>query len=256
MTRSAKRILLEPITEKLFIEGLKKLVEVNKEFIPPYSSGGSLYIRPILFGSGEGLGITVPKEFTFILFCSPVGPYYKSSSLESVSAIVLDNFDRVADRGLGSYKVAGNYAGNMLPLKKANKKGFAINLFLDPKENLYIDEFGTSNFAALKGNTYLTPKSDSILPSITNDSLSILAQDELGLSIEKGKIHINDISNFDQIFACGTAVVLTPVNKIVYKNKEVFSSSYIDKKVQTLYKLIQDIQYGKSIDKFNWCLTL
>ena len=256
MINSSKRILLEAINEEIFLEGLEKLIEFNSEFIPPYESGGSLYIRPVLFGSGEGIGITVPEEFSFILFCSPVGLYYKTGNLESVESIILECYDRSAPYGLGAYKVAGNYASNMLPLKSAKEAGYPINLFLDPKENCYIDEFGTSNFFAIKENSYITPKSDTVLPSITNDSLATLAQEVLLMEYEKRPIHIDELSSFSQVAACGTAVVVAPIKKIVYRDKEVFSSSFIDERIKQLYKLIQEIQYGECEDQFNWCVSL
>ena len=256
MERSAEQILLECPSEELFLESLHLLIESNREFVPPYESGGSLYIRPLLYGSGEGLGISVPDEFTFIIYASPVGPYYKTDGLQSVEAVILNSYDRSAPNGLGSYKVAGNYSHNMLPLKKAKLMGYPINLFLDPKENRYIDEFGTSNFIALVNNEFITPKSETILPSITNDSLQILAQDLLGLKVTKRRIKYQEIKDFEQIAACGTAVVLTPISKVFYNDKELFSSDVIDDKLIKLYQNIKSIQYGDIEDKFGWNISI
>ena len=255
MIRSANRILLESIPKNLFLEGIQQLVEKNKDFIPPYESGGSLYIRPLLIGSGEGLGITIPEEFTFILFANPVGSYYKGEGLKAVPSIILENCDRAAPHGLGSYKVAGNYAANMLALKEAKQKGFPINLYLDPKYNKYIDEFGTSNFIALKDNTYYTPLSDTILPSITNDSLATIAE-SIGMKVQKVPISYDQLHSFDQIAACGTAVVITPISKVVYKDETLYEKQEILDSLKKIYKIITDIQYGRQADDYSWCMIL
>ena len=255
MERSAEQILLQCPSESLFLDALHLLIDNNREFVPPCKRG-SLYLRPLLYGSGEGLGISVPDEFTFIIYASPVGPYYKTDGLQSVEAVVLDSYDRSAPNGLGSYKVAGNYSHNMLPLKKAKSMGYPINLFLDPKDNRYIDEFGTSNFFALKEDEFITPKSKTILPSITNDSLQVLAQNLLGLKLKKRRIDYQEIKSFEQIAACGTAVVLTPISKIVYNEETLFSSNFIDNRLILLFESIKKIQYGDINDKFNWNIII
>ena len=255
LNSSARRTQMPEVPEETFIDAVKTAVEENIDFVPPYESGGALYIRPLLIGSGPRIGIQPADEYSFIVLVIPVGNYYKGG-LKPVPAVIVDGYDRTAAGGTGAVKVAGNYAASLEPQKIAKEKGFPINLYLDAKEHKYIDEFGTSNFIALKGNMYITPKSDSILPSITNKSLMTLAED-MGMTVERRPIEVNEISNFDAVGACGTAVVITPVSEIhhhdhVYK----VGDGSVHPRLHELYDRIAAIQKGKAEDKFNWCITL
>ena len=255
LNSSARRTLMPELPEETFIDAVKKAVQANIDFVPPYESGGALYIRPLLIGSGARIGIQPADEYTFIVLVIPVGNYYKGG-LKPVPAIIVDGYDRTAAGGTGSVKVAGNYAASLEPSKIAKDKGFHINLYLDSREHRFIDEFGTSNFIAIKGNNFITPKSDSILPSITNKSLMEIATD-MGMTVERRPVEISEIADFDAIGACGTAVVLTPVSEIHHGEKIYrVGDGTVHPQLHSLYDRIVSIQKGKAEDKFNWCITL
>jgi branched-chain amino acid aminotransferase len=255
LNTSAYRTLMAQVPEELFIEATKRVIRENRDFVPPYESGGSLYIRPLLIGSGPRIGIQPADEYTFIIMVTPVGNYYKGG-LKPVDATIVDGYDRTAPGGTGSVKVAGNYAASLMPGKIAKEKGFPINLYLDSKEHKYIDEFGTSNFIAIKGNTYITPESQSILPSITNKSLMQIAQD-LGMTVERRPVEISEVKEFDAIGACGTAVVITPVHRI-YSGNEIIEvgDNTVHPKMMDIYNRMIAIQRGAFEDTHNWCVKL
>ena len=255
MITSARRTLMAEVPEELFVEAVKRAVTENADYIPPYESGGALYIRPLLVGSGPRIGIQPADEYTFIVLVIPVGNYYKGG-LKPVDAIIIDGYDRCAPSGTGDVKVAGNYAASLEPGKIAKDKGFPINLYLDSREHKYIDEFGTSNFIAIKDNKYITPNSKTVLPSITNKSLMAIAED-MGLTVERRSIEFSEVNEFDAVGACGTAVVLTPVDKI-YHGEEVttIGDGSVHPKLLELYNQMTAIQRGNAEDKHNWCVTL
>jgi branched-chain amino acid aminotransferase len=252
---SARRTLMPEISEQMFIEAVSTAVKENIDFVPPYESGGALYIRPLLVGTGARIGVQPADEYVFIVMVIPVGNYYKGG-LKPVPAIIIDGFDRTAPGGTGSVKVAGNYAASLKPSKLAKEKGFPINLYLDSREHRFIDEFGTSNFIAIKGNSYITPKSESILPSITNKSLLTLAE-EMGMDVQVRPIDIAEIAHFDAVGACGTAVVITPVSEIHHGDKIIkYSSETVHPTLLKLYEKITSIQKGLIADKYNWCVIV
>ena len=255
MRTTARRTFMAEVPTELFVSAIKKVVTANEEFIPPYGTGGSLYIRPLLIGSGPKIGVEPSAEYSFIVLVNPVGAYYKGG-LNPVNAMVVNGYDRAAPNGVGHVKVAGNYAASLEPASVAKQAGFPINLYLDAKEHRFIDEFGTSNFIALKDNTYITPDSDSILPSITNMSLMQIAED-FGMKVERRPIEIDELNSFEQIAACGTAVVVTPVHKIVTANKiyEVGDGT-VTSQLQQLFDTVTGIQYGEIEDRHNWCELL
>ena len=255
MNSSARRTLMAEVPEDIFTEATIRVVEANKEFVPPFESGGALYIRPLLIGSGPRIGIQPAAEYHFIILVTPVGNYYKGG-LKPVAATIVDGFDRTAPNGTGDVKVAGNYAASLLPGKIAKEQGFPINLYLDSKEHRFIDEFGTSNFIGIKGNTYVTPESKTILPSITNKSLMEIAKD-MGMTVERRPVEFSEVREFDAVGACGTAVVITPV-KEVHNNGEVITigDDTVHPTLQKLYDRMTAIQKGLEEDKFNWCVTL
>ncbi|MCB0282890.1 MAG: branched-chain amino acid aminotransferase, partial [Calditrichaeota bacterium] len=193
MIRSAKKLLMEPVPEEMFLDAIHTLVKLNKEFIPPYGSGSSLYIRPLLIGVSGMIGVKPSQEYLFLVFCSPVGPYFKSG-LKPIRLMVEESMDRAAPDGIGDVKAGGNYAAGLRASKKAHDNGFSEVLYLDAKHKKYIDESGPANFFAISHDgKYITPKSNSILASITNDSLMILAED-MGLEVEKRKVSIDELA--------------------------------------------------------------
>ena len=255
LASSANRTMMAEVSEELFKEAVIKAVEANEEFVPPYGTGGSLYIRPLLIGSGPMLAVAPANEYRLLVVVTPVGTYYKDG-VKAVDACVVEGYDRAAPGGVGHVKVAGNYAASLLPAKEARDKGFPINIYLDSKEHSFIDEFGTSNFIAIKGNTYITPDSPSILPSITNKTLITLAEDQ-GMKVERRPVRLDEIEDFEQIAACGTAVIVTPIHKIVTAEKTyTVGDGSLHPKLEELYKTILAIQYGEIEDKFNWNTVL
>ncbi len=253
MAVTARRTCMAEVPEELFIEACKRVVKANIEYVPPYGTGGSLYVRPLLIGSGPQIGVAPADEYTFIVLVTPVGPYYKGG-LQAVKAIVLDNYDRAAPQGTGHIKVAGNYAVSLYPHLEAKKAGYPVELYLDAKEHKWIDEFSTSNFLAItKNGTYVTVKSTSILPSITNLSLQQIAKD-LEIPVEVRPIAFDEITEFAEVAACGTAVVITPVCQIeragkVYKTGPETGCGPV---LEKLYKAVQGIQYGELPDTHGW----
>jgi len=254
LRNSAKGIMMAEVPDDLYFNAVKKVIELNKEFIPPYGSGASLYIRPLLIGTGAQVGVKPADEYLFMIFVSPVGPYFKSG-FKPVDMMICRSFDRAAPLGTGHIKVGGNYAASLQSLKKGHDGGFASVIYLDAKQKEYIDECGPANFFAIKDNTYFTPESSSILPSITNMSLIQVAED-LGYKTLRRPIHIDELSDFDEAGACGTAAVITPIAKIVdeAENKTYeFSSDGKPGKISTeLYKRLQAIQTGDVPDEHNW----
>ncbi len=188
LINSANGIKMAPMPQELFVEMVKKVVKLNERFIPPYESGSSLYIRPLEIGTSAQVGVKPAQEYTVIMFVTPVGPYFPDGFKPTKVAIYRE-YDRAAPLGTGKWKVGGNYACGMRATERAHENGFSAVLFLDPKEKLYLDECGPANFFAIKGNTYITPKSESILPSITNMSLQQIAKD-MGLNVERRPIPV------------------------------------------------------------------
>ena len=188
MRKSAHGIMMAEVPDELFGEVVKKVVRLNEKYIPPFGTGATLYIRPLLFGSGPQVGVKPADEYMFIVFVTPVGPYFKEG-FHPVSIELVKDYDRAAPLGTGHIKVGGNYAASMRPADRAHKNGFASVLFLDALEKKYIDEAGPANFFGIRDSTYITPQSHSILPSITNMSLEQIAKD-LGLKVDRRPVPI------------------------------------------------------------------
>ena len=253
MESTAKRILMPVIPKSMFQEAVFRVINENIDYVPPYESGGALYIRPLLFGSGPRIGVKPSDEYTFIVLVLPVGNYYKGG-LTPESAMVVNGYDRSAPYGVGNVKVAGNYAADLVPNQIAHESGYPINLYLDSKENRYIDEFGTSNFIAItKDGRYVTPDSPSILPSVTNKTLMTLAEED-GLDVERRPIAFEELKNFSEIGACGTAVVLTPINRIVRDNEiiEIGNNGKCGPVLEQLYHRVRGIQVADLDDSYGW----
>ncbi len=253
LINSARRLRMPEVPEEMFIAAVTRAVAANREFVPPYGTGGSLYIRPLLFGCGARIGVQPADSYHFIVMVVPVGNYYKGG-VKPVSAVVLDGYDRAAPNGVGHVKVAGNYGADLEPSQLAKEQGYPINLYLDSREHKYIDEFGTSNFIAItKDGKYVTPDSHSALPSITNKSLQTLAA-ENGLTVERRPISIDEVEEFAEVAACGTAVVITPVYRIVLSDRviEVGPRDGVGPMLQKLYDQVRGIQVGDLPDRYDW----
>jgi len=254
MRNSAKGIRMAEVPDEIFIAAVKKVIALNDRFVPPYGSGASLYLRPLLIGSGPQVGVKPAEEYLFMMFVTPVGPYFKEG-FKPVKIKIEREYDRAAPLGTGNIKVGGNYAASLNALHDAHEEGYASSLFLDAREKKYIDEAGPANFFGIKNNTYITPKSTSILPSITNMSLIEIAKD-MGMNVERRLIEVEELGTFEEAGACGTAAVISPIGQIddVAKDKSyVYSDNGEAGKISTeLYKRLQGIQMGDIEDKFGW----
>lgn len=251
LNTSLKYILAPELPETLFLDALTRLIKVNESFVPPCESKGSLYIRPIVMGTSPKMGVGPSEEYLFLMMAMPVGEYYKNG-LQAVDSCIMDGFDRAAPYGTGHIKVAGNYAAGLYASKKAKEAGYPIALFLDAQTRENIEEFATSNFIAItKDGTYVTPNSHSVLPSITNDSLRILAE-KMGIKVEQRVIHESELNDFAEVAACGTAVVLTPIRSITHNDKVYRFTDGCGPICKKLYDAYTAIQYGYAPDEFNW----
>ena len=257
MYRTAERTVMPPVPVDMFIDACKAVVKRNAEYVPPYGTGGSMYLRPLLIGTGPQIGVAPAHEYTFMIMVMPVGAYYKGG-LKPVRAVILDDWDRAAPHGMGDVKVGGNYAASLFAHEKAKREGWPVELYLDAKTHKYVEEFSTSNFAAItKDGVYVTPDSCSVLPSVTNLSLRQVAKD-LGIKVEQRKIPYAEIKRFKEVAALGTAVVITPVYEIT-RGKDVMRISAPDEvgpTLQRLYDTVQGIQYGRIKDKHGWCFEV
>jgi branched-chain amino acid aminotransferase len=261
MQSSCRRILMPELPADLFVKAIEQVVIDNIEYVPPYGSGGALYIRPLLFGSGPRIGLQPADEYTFICLVIPVGDYYVGGLSQPVKCLLIDDYDRAAPRGVGHVKVAANYAADILPNRLSKKRGFPIGLYLDAATQGNIEEFSTSNFAGINNalNTYVTPKSGSILPSITNKSLMQIAELE-GLTVEARDIPLSELETFDEVLAVGTAVVVTPVGSVTRlstddQTEKVYQFGVpgeIGATTRRLYDRVRAIQNGEAEDVFGW----
>jgi branched-chain amino acid aminotransferase len=251
---SAGGINMEPFPFEMFREALFKVVELNKKYVPPYGSGATLYVRPLLYGSGAEVGVKPASEYTFIVFVTPVGPYFKGG-VKPVDMLICRDIDRAAPKGTGIFKVGGNYAASMRAIIAARDGGYANTIFLDAKEKKYIDECGPANFFGIKDNTYVTPKSESILNSITNMSLIDIAK-SIGMKTERRQVTVDELSTFEETGACGTAAVISPIRKIVdpdnNKIYEYCRNGEPGPQTMKLYNKLVSIQNGDEPDTFGW----
>ncbi len=259
--RTAKYLGLPVPPKEMFIEMCAEAVKNNLEFLPPYGHQASLYVRPLLLGMHPQMQLVPYPEAQFAVMVAPAGSYY-GEHLKSFEAAIPGDFDRAAPKGSGSYKCAANYAATFRPYKIAHDQGYTELLFLDSQSRKFVDEFGSSNFLGIKNNTYVTPLSDSVLPSITNKSLQQVAED-FGMKVEKRRIPVEELSSFEEVAACGTAVVVTPISKIDIKpvlSEATVSESYrfckdgeVGPTLTKLYKQITGIQFGELPDTHGWC---
>ncbi|WP_321425634.1 branched-chain amino acid aminotransferase [uncultured Bacteroides sp.] len=251
---SCDGILMAQLPVDKFKEAILKVVKLNERFVPPYESGASLYIRPVLFGTTAQVGVHAATEYTFIVFVTPVGPYFKGG-FACNPYVIIREFDRAAPLGTGTFKIGGNYAASLRANKKAHDLGYSSEFYLDAKEKKYIDECGAANFFGIKNNTYITPESTSVLPSITNKSLIKLAE-SFGLKIERRQVPEEELLEFEEAGACGTAAVISPIERIddIENGKSyVISKDGKPGPVSTkLYNKLRAIQYGDAADEFGW----
>lgn len=258
MLNSSDGTMMARLPVEKFTEAVKKAVKLNEKFVPPYESGASLYIRPVMFGTGAQVGVKPATEYMFIVFVTPVGPYFKGG-FQTTPFVIMREFDRSAPLGMGKFKVGGNYAASLVAIEKAHKLGYSNVFYLDAKEKKYIDECGAANFFGIKNNTYITPKSESILPSITNKSLMVLAE-EMGMNVEVRQVPVEELKTFEEAGACGTAAVISPIQRIddYDENKSyVFSKDGKPGPIsEMLYNKLRAIQYGDEPDKYGWVTVI
>ncbi len=249
---TSRGIVMPEVPTELFIEMAEKVVRLNNEYVPPYESGATLYVRPLLIGTSPRVGVHPSDEYLFLIFVTPVGPYFKGG-FASNPYVVTRAYDRSAPLGTGRYKVGGNYAASLLANKLAHEQGYACEFYLDAKEKKYIDECGAANFFGIRNDTYITPKSTSILPSVTNDSIMQVAKD-LGMKVERRPVPIEELSTFEEAGACGTAAVISPISYI--DDPETGNRYEFGEKPgpwsTKLYETLRGIQYGTVEDKHGW----
>lgn len=251
---SAEGIKMPPLPEEIFKEMVIKVIKANERFVPPYGSGASFYIRPLEIGMSAQVGVKPAKDYLVLMFGTPVGPYFKSG-FKPGKMCIMRGYDRAAPKGTGRFKIGANYAASLYSGELAREMGYSAALYLDPKDKLYLDECGPANFFAIKDGKYITPKSDSILPSITNKTLQQLAQDA-GLEVERRRIRVEELAEVDEAAACGTAAVATPIATIDDIDKGITYTIAKDGKpgeiVTMLYNKLRDIQLGKCEDVHGW----
>lgn len=254
MANSCRRLSMPVYPEDKFIEGVKQVIAANKELVPPHGDGSSLYVRPFMIGTDPILGVKPANEFEFRIFVCPVGPYFKGGD-QTVRIRVCD-LDRAAPRGTGNVKAGLNYAMSLFAITEAHELGYAENLYLDPASRTYIEETGGANiFFVTKEGSIVTPKSDSILPSITKNSLMRIAEDRLGIKTEERPVRLDEIGDYVECGLCGTAAVISPVDTIDDHGKEYhfFKEGYSrDSVCGRLRQLLVDIQLGDAEDKDGW----
>ena len=251
--RSCTRLLMPEFPQERFVEAIKEVVRANAEWIPPYGTGGSLYIRPLMIGVGDTIGVTPAPEYIFTIFVMPVGAYFKGGL--TPTSYVVSEYDRAAPVGTGAAKVGGNYAASLLPGKEAKKRQFSDCIYLDPLTHTKIEEVGAANFFGItKDNQFITPYSPSILPSITKYSLLWLAEHRLGMSVKEADVYVDRLDEFAEAGACGTAAVISPIAGI--QNGDDYHVFYSETEVgpvtRRLYDELVGIQYGDVESPEGW----
>jgi len=250
MNTGAARLVMAPVPKKMFNDAIDWAVRANAEYVPPYGTGGSLYIRPFLLGSGPILGLQPCPEFQFMVSVTPVGNYFGKGGVQGVEAVICKDYDRAAPRGTGDVKAGGNYAADLLPLKLAKAEGFGTTLYLDAKEQKYVEEFSVSNFLGISPTgAYVTPSSGSILPSITNKMLMQIAKDK-GIAVEPRDVSWEEVKSFKEVGACGTATVVAPIASITDGDvKHDFGKFEV---LNSLRNSLVAIQLGEEEDRHGW----
>lgn len=254
MMDSAERLYMPQFPKDRFIDALDQLVKANVDYVPPYGSGATLYIRPYMFGSNPVIGVKPATEFQFRMFCTPVGPYYKGG-INPLSICVSD-FDRAAPHGTGNVKAGLNYAMSLYAVMDAHNRGFDENMYLDAATRTKVEESGGANFIFVtKDDKVITPKSDSILPSVTRRSIMHVAKEYLGLEVEEREVYLDEVKDFAECGMCGTAAVISPIGKIDDHGKEILFPSGMDHMgpvIQKLYDTLTGIQMGEIKSPEGW----
>jgi len=246
LQRTSDRLLMPQIPTDMFVDAVKQVVRANEEYVPPYGTGGTLYIRPLLLGVGDIIGVKPADEYIFTVFAMPVGNYFKGGLIPT-NFIVSDKYDRAAPYGTGAAKVGGNYAASLLPGQMAHERKFSDVIYLDPATHTKIEEVGSANFFGItKDNEFVTPYSPSILPSITKYSLLYLAEHRLGLKAIEGDVPIDDLDRFAEAGACGTAAVISPIGGIQHGDDfhVFYSETEVGPVTRKLYNELTGIQFG------------
>lgn len=247
MADTCKRLEMPVMSNEQFVEAIKAVVLANEAYVPPYGSGATLYIRPFMFGINSVIGVKPADEYQFRVFTTPVGPYFKGGA--KPITIKVSDFDRAAPHGTGNVKAGLNYAMSLHAIVTAHAEGYDENLYLDPATRTKVEETGGANFLFItKDNKVITPKSDSILPSITRRSLMTVAKDYLGLETEEREVYLDELKDFAECCLCGTAAVISPVGKIVDNGNEICFPSGMEKMgpiCQKLYDTLTGIQKGE-----------
>ena len=247
MADSAKRLEMPAFPEDRFVKAVEETVRANAAYVPPYGSGATLYIRPYMFGSNPVIGVKPADEYQFRMFCTPVGPYFKGGA--KPITIKVSDFDRAAPHGTGHIKAGLNYAMSLHAIVTAHQEGYDENMYLDAATRTKVEETGGANFIFVKNDgTVVTPKSNSILPSITRRSLMVVAEKYLGLKVEHREVYFDEVKDFAECGLCGTAAVISPVGKIVDHGKEICFPSGMEKMgpvIQKLYDTLTGIQMGR-----------
>ncbi len=257
MINSCHRLLMPEFPVEKFVEAAKAVVKANEKWVPPYNTGSTLYLRPYLIGVGDNIGVSPATEYIFSIFAMPVGPYFKGG-LAPTNFIVSD-YDRAAPHGTGAAKVGGNYASSLLPGKEAHDRNFSDCIYLDPATHTKIEEVGSANFFGItKDNRFVTPKSPSILPSITKYSLLYLAEKHLGMEVEEGDVFIDKLDEFSEAGACGTAAVISPIGGIQYGDKfhVFYSETEVGPVTRKLYEELTGIQFGDKEAPEGWIVKV
>lgn len=258
MADSARRLEMPVFPEDKFVEAVVETVKENAAYVPPYGSGATLYIRPYMFGSSSVIGVKPADEYQFRVFTTPVGPYFKGGV--KPLTIKVSDFDRAAPHGTGHIKAGLNYAMSLHAIMTAHEEGYDENMYLDAATRTKVEETGGANFLFVtKDNKVVTPKSDSILPSITRRSLMVVAKEYLGLEVEEREVYLDELEDFAECGLCGTAAVISPVGKIVDHGKEICFPSGMDDMgpiTKKLYDTLTGIQMGRIEAPEGWLVEI
>ena len=257
MVDTCARLEMPAFPVDRFIDAVEQVVKANEAWVPPYGSGATLYIRPYMFGYNSVIGVKPADEYQFRILVTPVGPYFKGGA--KPITIRVSDFDRAAPNGTGHVKAGLNYAMSLHAIVDAHKKGFDENMYLDPATRTKVEETGGANFIFIKGNKFITPKSSSILPSITRRSLEVVADKYLGMEVEEREVFFDEVASFDECGLCGTAAVISPVGKINDHGKEICFPSGMEEmgpKTKKLYDTLTGIQMGRIEAPEGWLVEI
>lgn len=258
MAETAARLEMPPFPEERFIEAVKQVVAANQDYVPPYGSGATLYIRPFMMGVDSVIGVKPATEYEFRIFVTPVGPYFKGGA--KPIAIKVSDFDRAAPHGTGHIKAGLNYAMSLHAIETAHREGFSENMYLDSQTRTKVEETGGANFLFItKDGKFVTPKSDTILPSITRRSLMYVAEKYLGMKVEHREVYFDEVKDFAECGLCGTAAVISPVGKIYDHGEEICFPSGMEEMgpyTKKLYDTLTGIQMGRIEAPEGWIVTI